>query len=65
VGQFAIRSAFLLGAEKVIAIDRLHERLKMARAGGADIINYEEVDDLVEELKWMTSGRGPDACIEA
>jgi threonine dehydrogenase-like Zn-dependent dehydrogenase len=65
VGQFTIRSAFMLGAEKVIAIDRFHERLKMARAANADIINYEEVDDLVEELKWMTGGRGPDACIDA
>jgi threonine dehydrogenase-like Zn-dependent dehydrogenase len=65
VGQFSIRSAFMLGAERVIAIDRIPERLKMARAGGADIINYEEVDDLVEELKWVTSGRGPDACIDA
>src|SRR5438067_6644078 len=37
----------------------------MARAAGADIINYEDVDDLVEELKWMTGGRGPDACIDA
>ena len=65
VGQFAIRSAFLLGAARVIAIDRFPERLKMARASGADIINYSEVDDLIEELKWMTAGRGPDACIEA
>ena len=65
VGQFAIRSAFLLGAERVIAIDRFPERLKMARAGGAEIINYEEVDDLVQELKWMTAGRGPDACMDA
>jgi threonine dehydrogenase-like Zn-dependent dehydrogenase len=65
VGQFTIRSAFMLGAEKVIAIDRFPERLKMARAAGADIINYEEVDDLVEELKWITGGRGPDACIDA
>lgn len=65
VGQFTIRSAFMLGAERVIAIDRFPERLKMARAGGADIINYEEVDDLVEELKWVTAGRGPDACIDA
>jgi threonine dehydrogenase-like Zn-dependent dehydrogenase len=65
VGQFTIRSAFLLGAEKVVAIDRFPERLKLARAGGADIINYEEVDDLVEELKWITGGRGPDACIDA
>jgi threonine dehydrogenase-like Zn-dependent dehydrogenase len=65
VGQFAIRSAFLLGAERVIAIDRVHERLKMARAAGAEIVNYEEVDDLVEELKWITAGRGPDSCMDA
>jgi threonine dehydrogenase-like Zn-dependent dehydrogenase len=45
VGQFAIRSAFMLGAEKVIAIDRFPERLNLAREGGADVINYEEVDD--------------------
>jgi threonine dehydrogenase-like Zn-dependent dehydrogenase len=65
VGQFSIRSAFMLGAERVIAIDRIPERLKLARAGGADIVNYEEVNDLGEELKWMTAGRGPDACIDA
>jgi threonine dehydrogenase-like Zn-dependent dehydrogenase len=65
VGQFVIRSAFMLGAERVIAIDRFPERLKMARAAAADVINYEEVDDLIEELKWMTGGRGPDACIDA
>jgi threonine dehydrogenase-like Zn-dependent dehydrogenase len=65
VGQFTVRSAFMLGAERVIAIDRFSERLKMARAAGAEIINYEEVDDLVEELKWMSGGRGPDACIDA
>ncbi|HKR85455.1 MAG TPA: zinc-dependent alcohol dehydrogenase [Terriglobales bacterium] len=65
VGQFTVRSAFMLGAERVIAVDRFSERLKMARAAGAEIINYEEVDDLVEELKWMTGGRGPDVCIDA
>ncbi len=65
VGQFAIRSALMLGAERVIAIDRFAERLKMARAAGVEIINYAEVDDLVEELKWMTGGRGPDVCIDA
>jgi len=65
VGQFAIRSAYLLGAEKVIAIDRFPERLNLARQGNADVINYEEVDDVIEELKWMTGGRGPDACIDA
>ena len=65
VGQFTIRSAFLLGAERVIAIDRFHERLKMARLAGADVIDYADVDDVIEELKWMTGGRGPDACIDA
>ena len=65
VGQFAIRSAFLLGAEKVIAIDRFAERLCLAREAGAEVINFQVVDDLIEELKWMTGGRGPDACIDA
>jgi threonine dehydrogenase-like Zn-dependent dehydrogenase len=65
VGQFAIRSAFLLGAEKVIAIDRFPERLSLARKAKADVLNYNEVDDVVEELRWMTGGRGPDACIDA
>jgi threonine dehydrogenase-like Zn-dependent dehydrogenase len=65
VGQFAIRSAYMLGAEKVIAIDFIPERLDMADAGGAQIVNYEKVDDVVEILKQMTGGRGPDACIDA
>jgi len=65
VGQMAIRSAFLLGAERVLGIDRLPERLHMAEEGGADIINYEEVDSLMEVLKDETGGRGPDACIDA
>lgn len=65
VGQFAIRSAFMLGAAKVIAIDRFPERLNLARDANAEILNYDEVDYLVEELKWMTGGRGPDACIDA
>jgi threonine dehydrogenase-like Zn-dependent dehydrogenase len=65
VGQFAIKSAFMLGAERVIAIDRFEYRLRMAREqGGAETINYEEVD-VLEALKEMTGGRGPDACIEA
>jgi threonine dehydrogenase-like Zn-dependent dehydrogenase len=64
VGQFSIRSAFLLGAERVIAIDRFPERLRMAEDGGAETINYEEggVYDLLMEA---TGGRGPDACIDA
>ncbi|CAD5916234.1 S-(hydroxymethyl)glutathione dehydrogenase [Planktothrix tepida] len=64
VGQFTIRSAFMLGAERVIAIDRFPERLQMAKDAGAEIINYEEVDP-GEALKEMTGGRGPDACIDA
>lgn len=65
VGQFAIRSAFLLGAERVIAIDRFPERLLMAEAGGAESVNYEDEPDLVEVLRQMTGGMGPDSCIDA
>lgn len=66
VGQFAIRSAYLLGAGRVIAIDRFPERLEMARAsGGAEVINYEETDNVVQALKDMTDGRGPAVCIDA
>jgi threonine dehydrogenase-like Zn-dependent dehydrogenase len=64
VGQFAIRSAFMLGAERVIAIDRIPERLAMAQAAKAETINYEDIDP-GEALKEMTGGRGPDACIDA
>jgi threonine dehydrogenase-like Zn-dependent dehydrogenase len=65
VGQFAIASAFMLGAERVIAIDRFPYRLQMARdKAGAETINYEEVD-VIDALKEMTGGRGPDACIDA
>ena len=65
VAQFAIRSAFLLGAERVIAIDRFPERLELARQAGAEIVDYTEEDDVIETLKEMTGGRGPDACIDA
>ena len=65
VGQFAMKSAFLLGAERVIGIDRVPERLRMAREkAGAETLNYEEVP-VQEALKDMTGGRGPDACIDA
>jgi threonine dehydrogenase-like Zn-dependent dehydrogenase len=65
VGQFAIASAFLLGAERVIAIDRFPYRLEMARdKAGAEVINYEETN-VLDALKEMTGGRGPDACIDA
>ncbi len=66
VGQFAIQSAYLLGAEKVIAIDRFPERLQLAaEAGKALTINYAETGDVVQALKDHTGGRGPDACIDA
>ena len=63
VGQFSIRSAFLLGAERVIAIDEVPERLRMAEQGGAETINYRE-QNVYEALMDMTGGRGPDACID-
>lgn len=63
VGQFAIRSAYLLGAEEVIAIDRVPERLEMARRGGARTIHFDEVN-VLEALFEATGGRGPDACID-
>ena len=65
VGQFAIRSAFMLGAERVIAIDRVSYRLQMAEQGGAETINYEHVDDVVRTLKDMTANVGPDSCMDA
>jgi threonine dehydrogenase-like Zn-dependent dehydrogenase len=65
VGQFAMASANLLGAEKVIAIDRFDYRLQMAaQYNGAVTVNYEEVD-VNQTLKALTGGRGPDACIDA
>ncbi|MEQ4305871.1 zinc-dependent alcohol dehydrogenase [Plantactinospora sp. B6F1] len=65
VGLLAMRSAYLLGAERVIAIDRYPYRLRMAQErAGAEPLNYEEVD-VVEALREMTGGRGPDACIDA
>ncbi|MGD9726755.1 MAG: zinc-binding dehydrogenase, partial [Nitrospiraceae bacterium] len=65
VGQFAIKSAYLLGAERVIAIDRVPERLRMAREHGkADILNFDD-QDIFDKLLEMTGGRGPDRCIDA
>jgi threonine dehydrogenase-like Zn-dependent dehydrogenase len=65
VGQFAIASAFLLGAERVIAIDRFPYRLEMARKQGAEIVNYEQVESVIDTLNELTAGRGPDSCIDA
>lgn len=68
VGQMCIRSAFLLGAERVIAIDHYEGRLQLAADSGAEVINYEDAggfDGLIDELKARTGGRGPDSCIDA
>jgi threonine dehydrogenase-like Zn-dependent dehydrogenase len=67
VGLFAIASALMLGAERVVAIDQYQYRLDMARnrAGATDIINFAEDPDIVEQLKELTGGRGPDAVIDA
>ncbi|MBL6458262.1 glutathione-dependent formaldehyde dehydrogenase [Belnapia sp. T6] len=63
VGQFAIRSALLLGAKQVIAIDRVPERLAMAEAGGATVIDFSK-DSVVERLNELTRGKGPEKCID-
>jgi threonine dehydrogenase-like Zn-dependent dehydrogenase len=66
VGLFAMASAYMLGADRVIAIDRFEYRLRMAREHThAETINYEAVDSVVDVLRDMTGGRGPDACIDA
>lgn len=65
VGLMAIQSAYLMGAERVIAIDRLPERLQMARDhAGAETLDYTQVN-VIEALKELTGGRGPDSCIDA
>jgi threonine dehydrogenase-like Zn-dependent dehydrogenase len=64
VGQMAIRSAFLLGAERVIAIDDVPGRMRLAIEGGAEVLNFDD-GDVFEKVKAMTGGRGPDACIDA
>jgi threonine dehydrogenase-like Zn-dependent dehydrogenase len=64
VGQFAIKSAFLLGAERVIAIDAISGRLKMAAENGAETLNFAD-EDIYDKLTEMTGGMGPDSCIDA
>ncbi|TYL89151.1 glutathione-dependent formaldehyde dehydrogenase [Bradyrhizobium rifense] len=64
VGQMTIRSAILLGANQVIAIDCIPERLSMAEAGGATTINF-ETESVLERLDHLTDGRGPEKCIDA
>ncbi|MCU1248792.1 MAG: Alcohol dehydrogenase GroES domain protein [Edaphobacter sp.] len=63
VAQFAIRSCFMLGAGRVIAIDRIPERLQMAREAGADTLNFDETD-IVDALHEMTGNQGPDSCMD-
>jgi threonine dehydrogenase-like Zn-dependent dehydrogenase len=64
VGQFAIRSAVMMGAEQVVCIDNVPERLSMARAGGAITINFDE-ESVLERLKELTRGKGPEKCIDS
>ena len=64
VGQFAIRSAFLLGAGRVIAIDTVPERLALARAAGAETLDFAK-EDIYERIQDLTDRRGADACIDA
>ena len=65
VGQFAIQSAWLMGAGRVIAIDEVPERLELARTyGKAETIDFSQ-DDVYEKLQEMTKGRGPDSCIDS
>jgi threonine dehydrogenase-like Zn-dependent dehydrogenase len=66
VGQFAIQSAWMLGAQRVIAIDRFPERLLLAQTWGrAETIDYEQVDSVLDVLNDMTGGFGPDSCLDA
>jgi threonine dehydrogenase-like Zn-dependent dehydrogenase len=64
VGQFAIRSAYMLGAERVVAIDTVPERLALARRSGAQTLDFMN-EDIYDALQALTHGRGPDACIDA
>ncbi|MBW0004589.1 MAG: glutathione-dependent formaldehyde dehydrogenase [Hyphomicrobiales bacterium] len=64
VGQFAIRSAFLLGAGRVLAIDTVPERLALAKEAGAETLDFRK-DDVYARIQELTQGRGADACIDA
>ena len=65
VGQMAVRIARHLGIERVIGVDLVPERLALAKAYGAEVVDLSEVDDLAETLIELTSGRGPDSIVEA
>jgi threonine dehydrogenase-like Zn-dependent dehydrogenase len=64
VGQMAVRSAVLLGAKQVVVIDRVPERLAMAKEGGAITINFDD-ESVLDRLKELTNGKGPEKCIDA
>jgi threonine dehydrogenase-like Zn-dependent dehydrogenase len=64
VGQMSVRSAVLLGAKQVVAIDRVPERLDMAEAGGALPLNFEQ-ESVIVVLNELTHGKGPEKCIDA
>jgi threonine dehydrogenase-like Zn-dependent dehydrogenase len=64
VGQMAIRSAFLLGAERVLAIDTIPERMELARKAGAQTLNFRD-EDIYDRIQELTQGRSADACIDA
>jgi len=64
VGQFAIRSAFLLGAQRVIAIDTVPERLALAQKAGAETLNFRD-EDIYDRIMTLSGGRGADACVDA
>ena len=64
VGQFAIKSAFMLGAGRVIAIDTVPERLALAKASGAITLDFKD-EDIYDRIQELTGGRGADACIDA
>jgi threonine dehydrogenase-like Zn-dependent dehydrogenase len=64
VGQFCVRSAFMLGAEKVFVVDNVPERLAMAKAAGAITINFDE-ESVLERINELTLGKGPEKCIDA
>jgi threonine dehydrogenase-like Zn-dependent dehydrogenase len=66
VGLFAARSAWLLGAGRVVVVDDVEERLEVARTfAEAETVNHREVDDVVSHLRSLTDGRGPDVCVDA
>lgn len=65
VGLMAIKSAFLLGAERVIAIDHVKTRLSLAQAAGAEVVNFDIDDAITDQLRFLTGGKGPDSCIDA